>query len=397
MPGSEGLTEDLFPQGVPRVSLRSSAELADALPYLLGFHPDDSVVVVALHGEHGRFGGRIRLGIPTEVEEWSAVAAQVAGCLESGSLARGERPDGALVFICQDPAEGESGADVMRRLRPLAQRLRLACGRLDMPVFEALCISDQRYFSYCCPDRSCCPPEGKPLAEPGTSAMAAAAAYMGVAKPSALRDLEARLAELGPPVASQQERALDAAGAELVPRMLGDGGMTAIRAETMTLAGALLKRFSDAPPRSRSWSASDAQDDKLLETDEAARVILGLQDRKTRDQAAEWIEGQDIQPAGRLWRALARRCVGPYTVHSAAPLTLAGWVSWSGGDGPAARVALSRALRADPGYVFAQLLQRACNEGVDPEPLRRSMRKERDARRAGRKRGSTGQVPWNTP
>ncbi|WP_375537915.1 DUF4192 family protein [Streptomyces sp. Amel2xB2] len=48
------------------IALRGPAELADALPYLLGFYPDDSIVVVALHGPRGRFGGRIRLGIPAD-------------------------------------------------------------------------------------------------------------------------------------------------------------------------------------------------------------------------------------------------------------------------------------------------------------------------------------------
>ena len=79
--------------------------------------------------------------------------------------------------------------------------------------------------------------------------------------------------------------------------------------------------------------------------DEAAAVILGLQDRATRDRAAEWMEGPEAEPALRLWRALARRCVGPYGEHAAAPLTLAGWVAWSTGDEPEARVALGRALR----------------------------------------------------
>ena len=49
----------------------------------------------------------------------------------------------------------------MERLRPLAQRLRTACGSLDVPVYEALCISDGRFWSYCCPDERCCPPEGR--------------------------------------------------------------------------------------------------------------------------------------------------------------------------------------------------------------------------------------------
>lgn len=384
--GAAGQRTDSSGEHPLRVSLRGPAELADALPYLLGFHPDDSAVVVALHGERGRFGGRIRIGIPPEPEEWPSVAVQIASCLEGGSRSRGEQLEGALVFLCQAPAPGESGAEVNKRLRPLAQQLRIACGRRDMPVFEALCISGGRYFSYCCPDPRCCPPEGKPLAAPGTTALAAAAAYAGVQQPGTLKEMEARFAAVDSSAVPAQERALDAAGAALVPRMLSDDGISRVRAETLALAGRLLDRFRGSPPRTSAWSVADAEDDTLVEDSEAASAILGLQDRRTRDQAAEWMEGADVDPALRLWRALARRCVGPYAVHAAAPLTLAGWVAWSGGDGPAARVALGRALRTDPRYVFAQLLHHACNEGMDPEPLRRCMREERKARRTGGRR-----------
>ena len=69
-----------------QVSLRSPGDLADALPYLLGFHPDDSLVLVALHGEHGRFGGRMRVALPADAEMWPAVAEQLAGYLADGLL-----------------------------------------------------------------------------------------------------------------------------------------------------------------------------------------------------------------------------------------------------------------------------------------------------------------------
>ncbi|MDJ0463015.1 DUF4192 family protein, partial [Streptomyces sp. H27-C3] len=51
----------------------------------------------------------------------------------------------------------------------------------------------------------------------------------------------------------------------------------------------------------------------------------------------------------------------------------------STGDEPGARVALGLALQADPDYHFAQLLHQACNEGIDPEALRRCLRQERAA------------------
>ncbi|MFD7017118.1 DUF4192 domain-containing protein [Streptomyces sp. NPDC059928] len=383
----------------PRITLRGPAELADALPYLLGFHPTDSAVLVALHGENGRFGGRVRVGLPASPQEWPDIAAQLADCLVTGSERRGTRPDGIVVFLCQDPSADGTGRDVMERLRPLAQRLRTACGSLDVPVLEALCISDGRYWSYCCPDTRCCPLEGNVLALPGTSVMAAAATYAGIQVRGSLREMEERLSPWRTGAVAEQERALDAAAGQLFPRILSEGGRRGVADETLDLAARLMRRIADAPPppaRGTGSSptggrgttlllgrnAADDLDDGLIAHDEAAAVILGVQDRTTRDWAAEWMEGPDAQPALRLWRALARRCVGPYGEHAAALLTLAGWVSWSTGDDPNARVALSMAMRADPDYRFADLLHRACNQGLDPEELRICLRQERAARLA---------------
>lgn len=371
-----------------RVTLRSPAELADALPYMLGFHPTDSVVLVGLHGERGRFGGRVRLGIPRSPREWASTADHLAECLVESGERNGDRPDGIVVFLCQDPEPGETGSRVMERLRPFAQRLRTACGALDIPVYEALCISDGLYFSYCCPDDRCCPPGGTPMGLVGTSVAAATAAYAGIQVRGSLRDMEARLKPQGAPVDEPQRAALDAAAASIVPRILEGPpgrGREEVRETTLRTAREILRRFAGPDARTQppgGVAAADAADDALIGTEEAAALILGLQDRATRDRAAEWMEGWEGTAALRLWRVLARRCVTPYQEHAAAPLTLAGWTAWSTGDEPTARVALGLALDADPEYVFARLLHQACNEGLDPESLRSCLRSERDSRAA---------------
>lgn len=166
----------------------------------------------------------------------------------------------------------------------------------------------------------------------------------------------------------------------MVPLLLDRERRQELGAETLKLAGRLLDRLGKAP--ATTPSLADINDDGLISDEEAASMILGLQDREIRDRAAEWMEGPKAYAALRLWRALARRCVAPYEEHAAAPLTLAGWVSWSTGDEPAARVALGLALRLDPHYTFAQLLHEACNQGLDPETLRRCLRGERSERAA---------------
>ncbi|MFI5619894.1 DUF4192 domain-containing protein [Streptomyces sp. NPDC051567] len=369
----------------PQITLRSPAELADALPYMLGFHPTDSLVMVAVHGEGGRFGGRLRVGIPTNRAEWEDTARQVAECLVRGSERRGGKPDGIVIFLCQDPRDDDSGQRVMTRLRPLAQGVRLACGALDVPVLEALCLSGGRYWSYCCPDERCCPAEGNPLALAGTSVMAAAATFAGLQVRGSLKEIEGRLAPLRGAAAEEMEGALDRAAAALMPKILDGTTREEIGAGTVALARSLMRRMTLAPPAEGGPRADD-WDDALLGHDEAAALILGLQDREIRDIAAEWMEGEEAAPALRLWRALARRCVGVYAEHAAPPLTLAGWVSWSTGDEPTARIALGMALRADADYRFAQLLHHACSEGIDPEGLRHCLREERRRREPRRKR-----------
>ncbi|MFJ4204288.1 DUF4192 family protein [Streptomyces sviceus] len=366
-----------------QVTLRTPGELADALPYLLGYRPEDSIVLVALHdrGGRGRFGGRARLGIPANKDDWPAVARQLAHGLITGSERRGARPEQMVAYLCQEPGADETGRQITERLAPLAGLLRTECGRLDVPVIEALCISDGRYWSYCCPSEDCCPAEGLPMGLPGTSVLAAAATYAGLQVRGTLRELRARLQPWETAAALEQEVALDTAGMALVPRMLDQASRMDVAERTLSLARLTMARFAEAAPVSGSLQA-DLRDDELLGHEDAAELILGLQDRTTRDRAAEWMEAEEAGPALRLWRALARRCVGPYGEHAAAPLTLAGWVAWSAGDEIEAREALAMALGADPSYLFARLLHQACNEGLDPESIRRCLRAERGGRDA---------------
>lgn len=361
-----------------QVTLRSPAELADALPYLLGYRPEDSIVLVALNDldGRGRFGGRARLGIPANPDDWPSAARQLVHGLVAGGERRGARPGQMVAYLCQEPAPGEPGRQVMERLRALAHELRVQCGNLDVPVVEALCISDGRFWSYCCDNEVCCPAEGIPMGLPGTSVVAAAATYAGIQVRGTLRELRARLLPKENAAALEQEVALDTAGMAMVSRILDDASRADVAEETLRLAERVMARFAAAPPASGTLTA-DLRDDELLGPDEAATLILGLQDRTTRDRAAEWMEADEAGPALRLWRALARRCVGPYSEHAAAPLTLAGWVAWSTGDELEAREAFAMALGADADYLFARLLHQACNEGLDPESLRRCLRAER--------------------
>ncbi|MFY1679163.1 DUF4192 family protein [Streptomyces sp. WMMC905] len=380
--------------GRPRVTLRTAGELADALPYLLGYRPENSIVLVAVRDVdgRGRLGGRARMGIPEDEGDWPFAARQVAHGLILGAERRGARPERMVAYVCREPAGERSGARVMERLRPLAQSLRVECGALDVPVVEALCISAGRFWSYCCDDPGCCPAEGTPLRLPGTSVLAAAATYAGLPRPGSLSDLHARLRPWESGDLAGQEAALDAAGPELLPRILDERGREEVAHRTLRLARRVMRRLAGVVP-GPGTAAADRRDDSLIGHEEAAALLLGLQDRTTRDRAAAWMEGADAAPALRMWRALARRCVGTYGEYAAAPLTLAGWVAWSAGDELEAREALAMALGADADYLFARLLHQACDEGFDPESIRRCLRAERFGGVAVEREEAAGELP----
>ncbi|MFE9247860.1 DUF4192 family protein [Streptomyces sp. NPDC007088] len=486
------MTSHIEPSGDPvgrhPVSVRSRGELVDALPYLIGYRPENSIVLLAVHGEQGRVGRHVRVGIPAARRDWPAAAERIAArlldpfgeptvaplvqdaegdaCREEkraasrrahpAGRARGDvgagatapatgqeptgqgdargpstpcggaepperapsgggpgsrdsratdegfgpagRPDRVLVFLWQEPdpavpaqrspsrslpdrgsAATVPGRELMEYLRPLAQALRVACGRLDVPVFEALCVSAGRHWSYLCPEDACCAVEGEPLAPAGSSALAAASVYAGRPVPRGIEAIERRLRPWETAAARDQEQALDAAVPSLLPRLVGSAEEKAeVRSLTLGLADLLIARLHAAPPAEGPLE-SDLRDDGLLAHDEAAAVILGLQDRVTRDCAAAWMEGPSAPAALRLWRALARRCVGAYAEHAAAALTLAGWVAWSLGDISEGRVAFHLALAVDPRCLFAALLDEACDRGVDVESIRGYLRRAHGA------------------
>jgi hypothetical protein len=350
----------------PVVRMRTPADMVDALPYLLGFFPSDSVVALGLQGPTRRQGGTVRIDIPAPAD-WPDAAEEVARFLVALSEHRDRSPDAAILYLCRDPAPDRDGQAVAEELRPLAAQLTAAFAAAGIPVHEALCVSGGRWWSFSCVDPDCCDPGGTPVDRPGsTSTVAVAAAYAGIQLRGSLKELQRELDPVGAPGAESQLLAFEQAVPALVEELRRTGGREAVRERTIELVDAAVARF-----RSGAEELPDA---------EAARLILGLQDRLARDRAAEWLDPPDVQHAQRLWRFLARRCAVPFDSHAAAPLSLLGWTAWVTGDQVTARIALGRALVADPEYTFARLLHEAVNCGAEPRSLCATLRAERRAR-----------------
>ncbi|SDK32484.1 protein of unknown function [Streptomyces indicus] len=363
---------------MPSVTLRSPDELADALPYFMGFHPSDSLVLVALQGDRGLFAGRVRLGIPEAEEDWEFIGRELPRCLvqEVERRTGGTPPDGVVAYLCREPGPGDSGRQVMEGLRPLADALLASCRDLGLRVLEALCLSGGRFWSYVCTGagEACCPPDGRPMLMPGTSVMAASATFAGIQVRGTQQEMEARLTPPAGASAAAQEEAIDDAVAEALPRLLDEERRLGLAADTLVTIGDLVARLRENPPPAARARSADEWDDRLLTDAEAARVLVGLQDLQTRDRATLWMEGSQAAAALRLWRALARRCAGVYRPYGGAVRTLAGWAAWSLGDVTEARLSLEMALTVDPDCVLAEMLYQAAGSGMALERMREALR-----------------------
>ncbi|MGJ3561103.1 DUF4192 family protein [Streptomyces sp. INA 01156] len=126
----------------------------------------------------------------------------------------------------------------------------MECGALDVPVVEALCLSDGRFWSYCCDDEACCPPEGVPMGLPGTSVLAAAATYAGL-QVRAHCGVEGEVPPRENATALGQEAALDAASKALIPRILDAAGRRQVAERTLELA----EQIMGSSPASRPCPA----------------------------------------------------------------------------------------------------------------------------------------------
>jgi hypothetical protein len=325
-----------------RVKLKSPADMAAAIPYLVGFQPEESLVVAALHGENKQVGLTMRFDLPPPALD-ADIAQQIAVRLVHA------RAQYALVACCTS-APDEDGA---RPRQAMIDAIESALHVRGIPLRDALLIRDGLWWSYLCDDEHCCPPDGSEIAD-GTS-IAAANALMGRA-PLPTR---AALAEQLKPVAfvarRAMEQALEAADAKIVDHFMEHGYQRPYD-KPIALLRSLIARFAD--PRTA------ALDDK-----EAACLIAGTKHVPTRDLMIAAALDHDLDAVQTLFLQVARRAFPP---HDAPACTLLAAFAYADGNGALANVALDRALASDPEYSLALLLRDALYSQVPPSVMRRA-------------------------
>jgi hypothetical protein len=327
------------PDGDFQLRLREPVDVLGAIPYLIGYHPDESLVVVGMHDRE------LIVTLRAELPEHEEAARTCAEGLQT--VLRDTPVDGAIL-VAYGPDE---------RVRPMVSWLSAGLGQLGVTLVEALRADGRRYWSYVCDDPLCCPLEGTPYDVRG-SRVAAEATLAGL---SVLPDRAAYEDQVNP-VSGQARVAMAEATErsharlhELIADARGEEDLRTrmVRAaQTALAAGLRAQRF-----------------DRRLDDDEAAWLsVLACWSEVTDVALARLGETRAAVAFHRgLWLDVLRRCV-PDLVP--APGTLFAVAAWQRGELALARLALDRVFEADPHYALGHVVENLMEQGLPASLVR---------------------------
>jgi hypothetical protein len=350
--------EPLAPASSAPIRVTCPADLVGAVPYLVGFTPRRSLVVISLREPRLHCGLVARADLPEQVADVGPLAGELAAQLLA------DQPVEVALLVY----DGVPWRPAARPWQELVDAVERALAREGVRVREACFVGEQAFWSYRCWDPGCCPDQGTPLVEAASAPAAAALVVAGRAPACDREDLRRLVAAGRPDVTAAVAGLAERCWADLV-----DGDPEAGREQVVRLFGELVDRHTD--PRRVVRSGNDS---------EVAQLVAGLADTTIRDEVAmRWVswlaEGPDAQPSGTpigmtalppthdavtsVLLELARFSDGEWAVG---PLTLYALQCWQAGDGALANLAIERALLLDPDYRMALLVEAVLRAGIAP-------------------------------
>ncbi|HEX2417043.1 MAG TPA: DUF4192 domain-containing protein [Micromonosporaceae bacterium] len=321
-----------------KLRLRSASDLLAAVPYLIGFHPSDSLVLVGFGDRIVRFLARADLPEPDDPGQVRQLT-EVAGrqMIDEAALIGYGPPD---------------------QVDPAILELCVALEEAGLPVREALRVTGDRYWSYLCQDPDCCPPEGQPF-QVASSPIAASAVVAGCVALPDRTALEQQLEPIG-----GVEREMFAAATVHADRRirkaltstdLTSTDQVSARGRLVRGGGLLLDRILDRYP----------DGNRLADPTAAWLSVLLLVDEFV-NLAWERVVAATASAHVALWSDLTRRAERAYLPRVA---TLLGYAAWRTGDGALAGIAIQRALGIDPDYPPANVMDALLMTGTSPDAV----------------------------
>jgi len=302
------------------MNLQGPDEVIAGVPYLLGFHPTDSLVLIWIVDGSIAMTQRMDLaGLPGAHDNFDVLLAP--------GLRIGASHLIGLIYAASDPAELSGLAQVHEH---------------GIDLVDVLRVHQGRWWSLLC-DQECCPPEGR------------------LVDPSVADQISARFVFEGQVAYAARSDLVD----ELQPDpVLVERAVRALRQFPVQSPTALLTLCL------RQWGRVQRQQERRLRARVFAAHLTALRDVPTRDRLGWHLAQLDRGPLlATCW--LLRTVLRAAPTGEVAPIgTMAGIAHWLAGDGARASVCLERALADDPDYVLAQLIARSVQVGLPPSEWR---------------------------
>lgn len=315
----------------PTMSLRSPADMIAAIPYLLGFHPTESMVVVGMRDQRIEFAARGDLDAPPgSVDYYTAVVLR--------------QDVEAVAVLGYGPADLVDGP---------VKETSAALEQHGLTLIEALRVSADRYWSYLCANPECCPPDGVPY-DVASSDIAVAATLSGQV---ALPDRQALVRRIEP-VALLARESMRQATERAVVRL---AEMLGAAAPGDVLGGRAVRDEGAAAVRA---AVARHREGGQLTDDEVAWLTVLLVHLPVRDYAWEHTGHEDWFVD--LWADVVRRAEEELV---AGPASLLAYAAWRSGQGALAHAGIDRALAADPAYAMALLMRDVLQRAIPPSTL----------------------------
>lgn len=325
--------------------LRTPADIIASVPILLGFHPTESIVVITLHGPRQRSGLTMRCNLPGPDHDVADMARRLSEPITRQNAV-------AVVIVCFS-----SAPDVGDRLphHDLVHNLIGCLSAENVGYLAALLVRDGSWWHYGVGEDEQSA-HGTSLPDTPSSELTAIEARRVMEGRAVLGSREELAATVAGPKTIRlavMEHACETAMAVFAEEILADGDHAAA-VRTLQLAHTAFEAHRDG---------TDPNDDVV------ARVLAGLAIRNTRDALMTWgvDDGYDTDEFVAFLIMLARRAPDSY----AAPIcTALAAVAYHNHECGVATVAIERALRCDPAYYMARLLDTGFQGQVGPPVVR---------------------------
>jgi hypothetical protein len=287
------------------------------VPYLLGFHPTESVVALFMAHNRVVMTGRWDLppvrGLPDLVGHFTALRAQH----EASDL---------VVVVYSRRARG----------RRLGESLVGALAHLGLK--EVLLVADQRWWSLTC-DQGCCPAEGTAF-DPTTLAVSAEAVLAGMTAVTDRGQLADQIRGPGPGDLPALEAGLRSVRAAV-------GRLSRRRRQRVALD--LIQRALDDPA--------------TLDDEVCLQVAVLVTDIIVRDVLWVSMSHERAQDQVTVWHRVVSRIPPSVAVG---PVCLLGVAAWIAGNGALLNCCIERAGALDPAYTMTDVLADLSAAAVSP-------------------------------